>query len=52
MGIPATGKSFNIVTWVIYRIANGKIVEMWGINDGMTLLMQLGALPATTPPAK
>ncbi len=45
MGIPATGKTFKIDAWVAYRIANGKIVEMWGINDGTTLLMQLGALP-------
>jgi predicted SnoaL-like aldol condensation-catalyzing enzyme len=30
----------------IFRIANGKIVEHWGENDAMGLLMQLGVLPA------
>ncbi len=46
MGMPATGKQYKIESWVIHRIAGGKIVEQWGINDGVTLLMQLGALPA------
>jgi len=24
----------------------GKVIEHWGMNDGLTLLMQLGAIPA------
>ena len=45
MGIPPTGKKFEIPTVVVYRLANGKIVETWGLNDGQTLLQQLGVLP-------
>ncbi len=29
----------------IYRIADGKIVEHWGENDSMGLMMQLGLMP-------
>ena len=46
MGIPATGKPIKVTGMSIFRIANGKIVEHWGENDAMGLLMQLGVLPA------
>ena len=46
LGIPATGKQVKVTGMSIFRIANGKIVEHWGENDGMGLLMQLGVLPA------
>jgi steroid delta-isomerase-like uncharacterized protein len=46
MGIPASGKQVRITGMSIFRIANGKIVEHWGENDAMGLLMQLGVLPA------
>jgi steroid delta-isomerase-like uncharacterized protein len=46
LGVPATGKHVRVTGMSIFRIANGKIVEHWGENDGMGLLMQLGALPA------
>jgi steroid delta-isomerase-like uncharacterized protein len=45
MGIPPTGKNIEIPAVVVYRLANGKIVETWGLNDGQTLLQQLGVLP-------
>jgi len=45
MGMPATGKKFEITSVVVYRLANGKIVETWGLNDGQSLLQQLGMLP-------
>ncbi len=45
MGIPPTGKKFAIETMVVYRLANGKIVETWGLNDGQALMMQLGLAP-------
>jgi steroid delta-isomerase-like uncharacterized protein len=45
MGIPASGKQVRVTGMSIFRIANGKIVEHWGENDGMGLLMQLGVLP-------
>ena len=46
MGIPASGKQVRVTGMSIFRIANGKIVEHWGENDAMGLLMQLGVLPA------
>ena len=44
MGIPSTGKHVSFTGIYIARIANGKIVEHWGEEDGVSLLQQLGAL--------
>jgi steroid delta-isomerase-like uncharacterized protein len=44
MGIPATGKHVSFTGIYIARIANGKIVEHWGEEDGVSLLQQLGVL--------
>ena len=30
---------------VIRRIADGKIVELWQLNDMLSLLMQIGLVP-------
>ena len=43
-GIPATGKRVKFTGIYIVRIANGKIVEHWGEEDGVSLLQQLGVL--------
>lgn len=45
MGIPPNGKSLRWIGTGVYRIANGKIVEQWGIDDAMGLMRQLGAIP-------
>lgn len=45
MGIPATGKHVEFTGMYIARIANGKIAEHWGEEDGVSLLTQLGAMP-------
>ena len=42
MGIPPTGKQVTITGTDIMRIANGKILEEWIIND---LMQQLGITP-------
>ena len=42
MGIPPTGKFISFTGIYIARIANGKIVEHWGEEDGVSLLGQLG----------
>ena len=52
MGAPPTGKKFAVESIVIYRLANGKIVEMWGLNDSQGLKTQLGLMPAPGQPAK
>ncbi len=44
MGIPPTGKHISFTGIYIARIANGKIVEHWGEEDGVSLLQQLGVL--------
>ncbi len=44
MGAPPTGKKYSIESIVIFRFANGKIVEMWGLNDVQSLMMQLGLM--------
>jgi steroid delta-isomerase-like uncharacterized protein len=47
LGIPASGKQVKVTGMSIFRIANGKIVEHWGENDGIGLMTQLGVLPAS-----
>jgi steroid delta-isomerase-like uncharacterized protein len=44
MGIPATSKevAFNVID--IFRFAENKVVEHWGVTDMMALLNQLGAI--------
>jgi len=44
MGIPPTSKHVSFTGIYIARIANGKIVEHWGEEDGVSLLQQLGVL--------
>jgi len=46
MGIPPTGKSVAIAETIIDRIADGQIVESWRLFDQMTMMQQLGVLPA------
>ena len=41
-GIEATGRRVNLTLIYIVRIANGKIVEHWGEEDGVAVLRQLG----------
>jgi len=46
MGIPPTGRSVSFGVIDILRIADGKFVEHWGQMDSMSLMQQLGAIPA------
>ena len=36
-------------TAFMYRLADGRIVERWAVNDHLTWLLQLGAIAAPTP---
>ena len=45
MGAPATGKRAAIAYIDIYRIAGGKIVETWHVEDIAGMLRQLGIIP-------
>ncbi len=46
MGMPATGKKIEVKGVDIVRFANGKAVEHWGLNDDLTMMQQLGMIPA------
>ena len=46
MGVPATGKRVSFGVIDIIRMTNGKVVEHWGQMDSMSLMQQLGAIPA------
>src|SRR6266540_2833453 len=45
MGMPATGKPFEITVIDIVRIADGKMAEHWGLIDQAGMMMQLGLRP-------
>jgi predicted ester cyclase len=49
LGAPAAGKKIQIEGISLYRVAGGKAVEHWGLNDGIGLLMQLGMMSAPAP---
>ena len=42
-GIPATGKHVKMSAMYLYRMANGKVVEIRAMVDSRSLLLQLGA---------
>ena len=46
-GIPATGKPFTQYTIIIYRLTNGKIAEARLQTDMLSMLQQLGLMPAS-----
>ena len=45
LGIPATGTEVEILVMDVVRVADGQIVEHWGVVDRLGLLQQLGAIP-------
>jgi predicted ester cyclase len=46
MGIAPTGRRVEISDHPHYRLHQGRVVEIWDQLDMMSLLQQLGALPA------
>ncbi len=38
------GRTIDFESWMCYRLANGKVVESWGINDGLLGMIQLGTV--------
>ncbi len=46
LGIPATGRSFDIAGIDIYRLEDNRLAEHWHVVDQLTMLMQLGLIPA------
>jgi predicted ester cyclase len=47
IGIPATGKQVTMSGISIHRVKDGKLAEHWAQVDGLSLLQQLGAIPAS-----
>jgi predicted ester cyclase len=45
MGIAPTGKSVHYEEIFIFRCANGRIAETWGVVDVLSQMRQIGALP-------
>jgi steroid delta-isomerase-like uncharacterized protein len=48
MGVPGTGRTTVVPGIELFRVQDGKIVELWRADWDVSLLMQLGILP---PPA-
>ena len=44
-GVPPTGKRFSVdyVHW--FRLAEGKVAELWAVRDDLSRLQQLGLIP-------
>ncbi len=50
LGVAPTGKPVMIHASDVYRIANGKIVELWHVEDIVGMMQQIGAMPAQAQP--
>jgi predicted ester cyclase len=46
LGVPATGQQVSMEGIAIHRVENGKLVEHWSTVDALSLMMQIGAIPA------
>lgn len=44
-GLPATNKEATMDGIGIFRVANGKIAEAWGVTDSLEVFQELGVLP-------
>ena len=45
MGLPASGKTYEIGEIHVFRIRDGRFVEHWHKHDALGMMRQLGALP-------
>ena len=43
-GVPPTGKSVRVPGLAVWRFENGKVVEIWSIQDQFALLQQIGII--------
>ena len=46
MGMPPTGKSWDVPLHITYRVKDGKIIEHWLILDTAAFMQQLGMIPS------
>jgi hypothetical protein len=45
MGMPPSGKRYEIGEIHVFRLRDGKVVEHWHQMDQMGMMKQLGAMP-------
>jgi steroid delta-isomerase-like uncharacterized protein len=45
MGIPATGNKIVVKGIEVFKIEDGKILELWASMDNLGMMQQLGAIP-------
>jgi predicted ester cyclase len=45
LGIPSTGNRIVVKGIEVFRIADGKIAEVWVCMDNLGMLQQLGVIP-------
>ena len=48
MGMPATGRTYEIEEMHLFRVADGKIAEHWHVADIAGMLRQLGVTPGAS----
>ena len=46
MGIPASGQSIRVEGMNFYRLRDGRVTDVWTQFDGLSMMQQLGAIPA------
>lgn len=49
MGMPPSGRRYEIGEIHIFRLRDGKVVEHWHQFDQMKMMQQLGAMPERAP---
>jgi steroid delta-isomerase-like uncharacterized protein len=45
-GVPPSGKQVTWVGMALYSLSGGRITEVWGLNDALGIMQQIGAIPA------
>ena len=51
MGHPPTGRRMRATVFDAIRVADGRMVEHWGVPDRLSVLHQLGIVPRPVPRA-
>ena len=46
MGMPPTGRPVEFALFITYKIQDGKIIDHWMLTDNMTMMQQIGMIPA------
>jgi len=50
MGVPGTGKEIRFTGMEMNRVVDGKLAETWNYADLLSLMQQIGAIPAGEGP--